>query len=185
MYKIFVAFIALMILSGCAKEKDTFLEKFRTLDEIPSSEYLKASGIKFTDTIPLKDIKEVFHVEVNTTDYTSHFSKKKYSYIGKYKLNDEYYVLGYDCYSHPMEETSQVIAIYNTHKKAITSKLIIGSESAVNRSSEYKDGIFYIKSLYVYIPAGREPQPGKDNYERATTIEKYRINDDFIFEKIN
>jgi|GEM_PF-5153422 len=180
MYKSFLVLVILMILFGCAEGNDIFLDKFITLDEMPTSKSIK--DLKFTDTIPTKDLKEVLLVDANA-GYTPQFSKKGYYYIGKYKLNNDYYVIGFDSHARPMEETSQVIAIYDVRRKAITSKLIIGSKDYINRSSEYKNGIFTITAQYIYIPAGKECQPGQDNYSRNTTTEKYRINNDFVFEK--
>ena len=86
MYKSFLVLVILMILFGCAEGNDIFLDKFITLDEMPTSKSIK--DLKFTDTIPTKDLKEVLLVDANA-GYTPQFSKKGYYYIGKYKLNND------------------------------------------------------------------------------------------------
>lgn len=182
MAKKIVIFIVSIAVFGCSKEEDVFLEKFRTLKEMPTSESIKS--LKLSDTISQNAISEILIEDVNDR-HTRRFTLKKYYYVGKYKLNENFYIICYSIVSRPMDESLNIIAIYNTRKKTITSKLIMESEEYIKRTSEYKDGFIAITSLYVYIPPGKECQPGVDCHSRDTTIEKYKISNDYVFERVN
>lgn len=167
---------------GCSSQHN-FLDNFSELDEMPTTKSLRKFKVNINDTIPPSVLTTVFLVEANEVSYSNTFNKNKYFYLCKFKINSDFYLITYRKFTHPHEMTT-VLAIYDVAKQCITSKLILESALEVNRTTDYKNGIFYIKTIYNRIPNGLDPKPNEE-FITKEFIEKYQISNKFAFEKVD
>jgi hypothetical protein len=166
------------------KKADSFLDRFIEINEFPTSVfYLKNKIIKQNDTIENTVLATKFLIPSNEIKYSNNFVLNKYHYYGKYKLNENYYLIAYKKF-YDYHESKIILSIYDIKNELVTSSIeIFSSDLFVSRNSYYEKGILYIESHYKKIPNGLDA-PKEKEYINKSMIEGYRINKNYIFENI-
>lgn len=163
---------------------DHFLNKFIEINEFPSSDFfIKNEIIIVNDTIESTIVANKFLIPINTIKHSNAYLENKYYYYGKYKLNDNYYVISCKVFFNHHE--SRILSfIYSTEKKAIISSIeIMLNDFNIKKASYFKDNILVIESTYNKIQNGLDPPKGKE-FLKKIEIEKYEIDGDFRFVKL-
>jgi hypothetical protein len=187
MRNISLIIIALSSLFSCKPgqgNSNHFLEKFIQVDSISKIYYssiTKRFNIREGDTISKEILANKFLIPINDIYFSPNLrEEKRYYYSGKYKINDNYYLLAYLVF-YDFHESQSVICIYDNLNDRITSTLIVNETKPISRRFTYEKGIFNI-ALSWKMPNGLDPAPG-DEFVLQETIKGYKINEDFIFEE--
>lgn len=191
MKKIIVLFV-LFLISCNGQNNHFFLDNFFliTKDELKKNVYFP-KNIKWDNLKVLNssnsDLLNYFQIPINEVDYKYSFSpsnKNKYRFSYKYRINDNYYLVSYiENYGY-LTEHSQFLCVYNLEKDKIVSKLNVSSSGIKTITDCTYDGeIFTLKIIYNNnLEFGLDPTP--EQQKPKEVIEKYRINEDFVFEKM-
>ncbi|MBX9807151.1 MAG: hypothetical protein K2X95_05085 [Flavobacteriaceae bacterium] len=192
MKKIIVLFV-LFLISCNSQNNHLFLDNFQhvTKEELKKNvcfpKNIKWDNLKILNSSNL-DLLNYFQIPINEMDYKYSFlpsNKNKYRFSYKYRISDNYYIVSYiENYGY-LTEHSQFLCVYNFDKDKIVSKLNISSSGIKTiRDCTYDGEIFTVKIIYnSNIEFGFDPTP--EQQKPKEVIEKYRINEDFVFEKLN
>ncbi len=182
--KLFCA-LSLFILSCKNVENDDFLGRFKEINEFPSGDFfLKKEILIKNDTISKFLLAKKFLMPINEITFSSNYNKNYYYYYSKYKLNHNFYLLGYKKF-YDFNYSKIVISVYNKNLSKITNSIEINSsDPKIMRQSYFKNGIIYISNTYRQISNGLDPKIGNEFKTEEFIIEKYILNKDFEFQKI-
>lgn len=187
-----ILLFALILLSCNYQNNDLFLDNFQfvTKGELKKNIYFPKSII----TNPLKtidssnsDLLNYFQIPINEIEYKYSYSpnkRNKYRFSYKYQINNTYYLVSYFEDWGNLTEYSQFICIYDIEKDKIVSKLNIGASGIKTiKDCNYDGEIFTLKIIYnTNLEFGLDPTP--EQQKPKEFIEKYIINEDFVFEKL-